>query len=276
MRESKSPAQSKTLWFSLATIAGGILTAIAGSDILSDQPELAGILIAFVGLINAVLRLITRERIKLALLVVALGLAGAGTAHAVEFVLDLPPGRHYLMVDVDDGGSLIAKKLEVVSIGGEPSEPTDPVEPADPVDPGSLLPLSRDVFNVAHQVKGDSDPKSTALALAAVYAKVADEVEDGLDGQSAMMAVRMATDLVLNSRPGAAEAWRPFRDLVSQRFSELAQRGTIDYANHLDQVAVGLQAAGDGSTRAIDLKLVLAIVRLVLDLLREQDLFPAG
>lgn len=61
---NKKLRKSKTFWINLATVIGGVVTTIGGSDLIQDNPELAGYGATAIGAMNIVLRLVTGKPIK--------------------------------------------------------------------------------------------------------------------------------------------------------------------------------------------------------------------
>ncbi len=59
----KSFLRSKTVWVNLLTAAVGIGVYLQDSEILVNNPEMVAGLVTMVGLINVVLRLITKKPI---------------------------------------------------------------------------------------------------------------------------------------------------------------------------------------------------------------------
>jgi hypothetical protein len=60
----KSIAKSKTFWVNLATAVAGVLITLGGSDLIQDNPQMAGIFATVIGVTNVLLRLVTSEPVK--------------------------------------------------------------------------------------------------------------------------------------------------------------------------------------------------------------------
>ena len=60
----KSLFKSKTFWFNFASLALGVVGAIAGSDFIQDYPQVIAIAASVQGLLNIILRLVTKEPVK--------------------------------------------------------------------------------------------------------------------------------------------------------------------------------------------------------------------
>jgi hypothetical protein len=56
---SKPITKSKTFWVNLATAVAGVVTTLAGSNLIQDNPQLAGIAATVLGVVNILLRLVT-------------------------------------------------------------------------------------------------------------------------------------------------------------------------------------------------------------------------
>ena len=61
----KPLTKSKTFWANLITAAVGILIAVAGSDIIQQNPEYAGYAATAIAVMNVILRLMTKEPVIL-------------------------------------------------------------------------------------------------------------------------------------------------------------------------------------------------------------------
>ncbi len=53
--------RSKTFWVNLITAVAGILTTVGGSEFIQDKPEVVGIMATIVGVVNVLLRLVTKD-----------------------------------------------------------------------------------------------------------------------------------------------------------------------------------------------------------------------
>lgn len=60
----KSLFASKTVWANAITLAVGIVTLVAGSDLISEYPQVVAGLVAAQGALNVILRLFTSKPIK--------------------------------------------------------------------------------------------------------------------------------------------------------------------------------------------------------------------
>ncbi len=56
---------SKTIWIAVLQIVSGVLASILAQEWVASHPQAVGVLIAIVGIINAVLRSITTKPISL-------------------------------------------------------------------------------------------------------------------------------------------------------------------------------------------------------------------
>ena len=63
-QNSKPVMSSKTVWVGLLTLAAGIVSLIAGSDLITQYPQVVSILTMAVGAIGVVLRVLTNTAIK--------------------------------------------------------------------------------------------------------------------------------------------------------------------------------------------------------------------
>jgi hypothetical protein len=62
--ETKSIFQSKTFWINAITAVAGILTTIGGSDLIQQNPQAAGVMAIVIGVANVLLRLVTKQPVK--------------------------------------------------------------------------------------------------------------------------------------------------------------------------------------------------------------------
>lgn len=63
----KSLRNSKTFWVNLAVVVVAGFTGMMGTDVVSSNPELLAYMVAGVGLVNIVLRLLTDSPVALKL-----------------------------------------------------------------------------------------------------------------------------------------------------------------------------------------------------------------
>lgn len=61
---AKPITKSKTFWVNLLAGAASVITLLTNSDLLADNPEIAGIGGAVLAVINVVLRFVTKEPVK--------------------------------------------------------------------------------------------------------------------------------------------------------------------------------------------------------------------
>lgn len=55
---------SKTLWTALLTVAVGVLSWILGQEWIADHPQLVSVLLAGLGIVNAILRIVTGKPVE--------------------------------------------------------------------------------------------------------------------------------------------------------------------------------------------------------------------
>jgi hypothetical protein len=60
----KNFVKSKTLWVNVIMILAGALGGIAGTDVIQQNPQIAGYFVSIMGVVNVILRLMTKEPIK--------------------------------------------------------------------------------------------------------------------------------------------------------------------------------------------------------------------
>lgn len=60
----KSLSQSRTFWVNAFIVVGAALTGIMGTDVIASNPGLIAVFGSILGIVNIVLRLVTKEPIK--------------------------------------------------------------------------------------------------------------------------------------------------------------------------------------------------------------------
>lgn len=60
----KPIVKSKTFWVNLATAVAGVLATLGGSDLIQENPQVAGIFATVIGVANVLLRLVTKEPVQ--------------------------------------------------------------------------------------------------------------------------------------------------------------------------------------------------------------------
>jgi hypothetical protein len=60
----KTLVASKTFWVNAITGIAGIVTAIGGSDMIQENPKLAGVAAMIISIVNVLLRLVTKDPVK--------------------------------------------------------------------------------------------------------------------------------------------------------------------------------------------------------------------
>ena len=57
----KSIFRSKTIWVNALTAIAGIAATLGGSELIADNPKVAGIAAMITGVVNVLLRVVTKE-----------------------------------------------------------------------------------------------------------------------------------------------------------------------------------------------------------------------
>jgi len=60
----KSPLKSKTMWVNMLIIGAGVLSFVAGHDLVVDNATVVSILTIAVGVVNVALRFVTNAPVK--------------------------------------------------------------------------------------------------------------------------------------------------------------------------------------------------------------------
>jgi hypothetical protein len=235
-------------------------------------------------------------RLPLALaLLAALAVPTLGqTITAVE-VDTSKPGQY--LVNVDAQGNVTMRPMRLIRLGNQPDEPDPPDNPN--------TPFEQEIAKLATASIASGGSKTTAVGIASVYSLVADAVDKGdvgLDQWPEL--VKMATDAVLNKQEDGAR-WVKFRTDVGGALTLLRAQGALDskaevvgvlksistglnraagITNWNLQEVAGLDRAGrdrwdmadkkaDGILDGIDLAQIIALVKLIMELLK---LFGGG
>ncbi len=56
----KPMIRSKTFWVNVITAVAGVLTTLGGSELIQDNPQMAGITATVIAVVNVFLRLVTK------------------------------------------------------------------------------------------------------------------------------------------------------------------------------------------------------------------------
>ena len=62
--EKKSILKSKTFWFNALTVATGIATYLAGSEVIAQYPAAVSVIAVVVGGLNVALRFVTNKPVR--------------------------------------------------------------------------------------------------------------------------------------------------------------------------------------------------------------------
>lgn len=62
---SKPMIRSKTMWVNIITAIAGVVTALGGTELIQDNPQMAGIAATVIAVVNVVLRLMTSQKVTL-------------------------------------------------------------------------------------------------------------------------------------------------------------------------------------------------------------------
>ena len=222
-------------------------------------------------------------------------------AWAEPFVLDLPPGVHNLSITVAADGTVSARPLRTVTVGGKPTDPVDP----DPVDPTpDLTGFAAEVKLQTSVVIQAGGSRTTGAALSAVYGLVGEGVEDGsIPIANAFTAVKAGSDAVLAKQADGAK-WTAWRATMSKALSDLHTAGKLGTAKQIASTFAAIskgidQATGssleprliakipagaefafdtdgkaDGILDGINLRELIALIKEIIDILKAFGLIP--
>lgn len=129
---------------------------------------------------------------------------------------DSTPGKHVLLVTVDNGGTITVERLPVYRLGATPNPPVDPGTPT-----GSLR------EQVATKARSQND-KKTSAKLSLVYDLIASRAEDFESVDQMLKATRDMRDLVWGR---AEKDWEPFISWLQETLS--AKSGEETFTTNL-------------------------------------------
>jgi hypothetical protein len=267
----KSIWKSKTFWINFATLFVAILSDVAGSELLKDNPEYATKLIEIVAFANIVLRWITREPVLLSgpprLVAVLAVFLCCGSLSAADLNLVLSGGKYHLL-QKDAAGNPVLKPVTVAITDLDGVQPQPNPQPEPQPRPSVLSPRAIAIRDASGTI---SEPKrdETATALAALYEALAGKIREGaLTGSDILTAAKIGADAVL-SRQQALVAWKPVRSVLGEQWAAVQQEGggDADYAKLLDDAAAGLRASVRPQIDPERLARLLNMIREIMELL---------
>ena len=62
---NKPIVKSRTFWVNVLTAAVGVLTTLGGSELIQDNPQVAGIFVTIIGIANVLLRVVTKTAVTM-------------------------------------------------------------------------------------------------------------------------------------------------------------------------------------------------------------------
>ena len=267
----KSIWKSRTFGINFATLFVAILSDVAGSELLKENPEYATKLIEIVAFANIVLRWITREPVQFSgsprLVAVLAVFLCCGSLSAADLNLVLSGGKYHLL-QKDAAGNPVLKPVSVAITDLDGVQPQPNPQPEPQPQPPVLAPRAIAIRDAASAV---TEPKrdETATALAMLYEALASKIREGaLTGSDILTATKIGADAVL-SRQQALVAWKPVRSVLGEQWAAVQQEGggDADYARLLDDAAAGLRASVRPQIDPERLARLIAMIREILELL---------
>jgi hypothetical protein len=184
-----------------------------------------------------------------------LALVGSASAQEHVIALSLPPGRHFLIVDVKPDGTATASPLAVVKPGGI-AAPTPGIVPSPlpPVAGG----LSEQVAKIVASVQPPD--QGTAAELAEMYLALAQMVDAGEVGSGR---IKLVLEALLAQVLAGKPQWKTASDNIRLAYNATSPQYSAQAAAALRQVAQGLNgnaAIGDGKL----IKWLMLIAKILL------------
>ena len=195
---------------------------------------------------------------RLTLLAVVLAASVVSNASAQK-IYNLPAGQYLITGEVRAVGPVIS--------------PDGPAPKPDPQpQPDTMSANAKAIKAAAEKATSDPNRETTALQLAELYRMIAGKVTDkSIVGQEMIaFAVKYGTDSLLTGKGSAVTAaWKPVRDVFSTQWAEVLNRGgsDADYAKLLTDAAAGLQASAPNAEPQIDIAMLMAIIKLIMELI---------
>lgn len=185
------------------------------------------------------------------------------------------PNQTYYLEVRTDGQSRVSqvspysppRSVDVNKLFTGIDQPDIPDLPDPPPSDGSLEDRTR---KIALQI---NDP-DTARDLAVAYSVILLTADRYSDVNEIGIAARDAAEAVLQQR-NVENKWNPLRTFVSQEFTKAAQEGRLrtvsEYSGLLAEVRDGLMGQSARTAEAFDLRTVLDLVQMVLDVIQTGD-----
>lgn len=173
-------------------------------------------------------------------------------------------GQYLLTIN---GDTVTVAKMKVVKPVPGPN-PT-------PVPPQPVNKRVAAVKAAASAVIGDSAKASTAQELSLLYSEINKRVANGevKDQETFLALVKASTDMLLSQKK-VADAWSGVRAVITDQITVCLQEG-----GGLPELVVVLKDASDGlkasspvtDVKAINIELIIQIIKLILELLNKQS-----
>lgn len=163
------------------------------------------------------------------------------------------------------GGTATLRPFKLLTPGNPPTPTPNPTPTPTPNTRSDLFKTTVTV------VMGDNDRQGTAKMLATLYREEAKIARTGQipDAPTLKAIMSQTTDLVLNPRPGAAQAWKPVRELLGTQWTILDAKSSpvSAYADLLDDAATGVDASAPAKQISPEMvALILQIIQLIMKL----------
>ncbi len=167
---------------------------------------------------------------------------------------------------INTPGYYIVQAGKIVPFGTPTPDPT-------PIPTPDVL-TERAKAIMAEAVKATKDPnrEQTAHQLAELYRQIGNKInEKSITGQEMIqLAVKFGTDQLLNGKGSAAtKAWQPTRDVFAAELAKVLNAGgsDADFVKLLMETADGLAASAPNADPQIDIEMILAIIKLIMELI---------
>lgn len=172
---------------------------------------------------------------------------------------------------INTPGDYVIQNGVLVRYGSIPTPPVPP-EPPTPPDVDELTARAKTIKEAAKKATSDPQRETTALQLAELYRQIGKKIEaKEITGQELIqLAVKFGTDQLLNGKgTEVVKAWQPTRDVISAEAAKVLNAGgsDADFVKLLNEVAAGIQASAPNAEPQIDIEMIVAIIRLIMELI---------
>jgi len=166
---------------------------------------------------------------------------------------------------INSPGYYVVQGGQIVPFGVQPPEPTPTPDP-------TLTERAKTIKAAAEKASSDPKREETATQLAELYRQIGAKITDKtITGQEMIqLAIKYGSDQLLTGKGTAVTtAWKQFRDELSSQVAKVLNAGgsDADFSKLLTEVTQGLQASAPNAEPQIDITMIMAIIKAILEIL---------